>query len=298
MPYYFANVYMVHALPPSPGKAVPESFIIMGSTPFATNMGVTEADGRLDHNDVFEIAVPIQGFSSFTYIGGSVHDSFVFSNGYFYYYATNGILDGSGQVHIATISPTPVCFYPGTLIATPLGEHAVETLETGDEVLTADGRVMTINWLGRQTVSTIFADPLRVLPIRVKAGALGNGLPLRDLLVSPDHALFVEGVLANAGALVNGVTIIRERNVPQTFTYYHIETAEHALVLAEGAAAETFVDNVDRMRFDNWDERAALPYGDRIVEMSYPRAKSARQLPASLRQRLEDVACIVDVSAA
>lgn len=52
------------------------------------------------------------------------------------------------------------------------------------------------------------------------------------------------------------------------------------------------------MRFDNWDERTALPYGDRIVEMAYPRVKSARQVPANLRQRLEDVACIVDASAA
>lgn len=251
-------------------------------------------------NDVFETSAPINGFSSFTYIASAFGEDFIFSDGVFYYYATGRIVDTSNDVYVDAITSefTTVCFYPGTLIATPLGERAVETLMTGDEVLTADGRVMTVNWLGRQTVSTIFADPLRVLPIRVKAGALGNGLPLRDLLVSPDHALFIEGVLANAGALVNGVTIVRERDVPQVFTYYHIETAEHALVLAEGAAAETFVDNVDRMRFDNWDERAALPYGDRIAEMTYPRAKAARQMPASLRQRLEDVACIVDVSAA
>lgn len=205
---------------------------------------------------------------------------------------------GQPNITVDTAGSSPTCFYPGTLIATPAGERAVESLKTGDEILTADGRVMSINWLGRQTVSTIFADPLRVLPIRVKAGALGNGLPLRDLLVSPDHGLFMDGVLANAGTLVNGVTIVREREVPQTFTYYHIETAEHVLVLAEGVAAETFVDNVDRMRFDNREERAALPYGDRIAEMPFPRAKAVRQLPASLLQRLEDVACIVEASAA
>src|ERR1700716_3436145 len=96
-----------------------------------------------------------------------------------------------------------------------------------------------LGWLGRQTVSLGFADPLRVLPIRIKAGALGDNIPSRDLLLSPDHAVLIDDVLIQAGALVNGVSIIRETNVPQTFTYYHIELDGHELILAEGAPAET-----------------------------------------------------------
>src|SRR4051794_5328758 len=84
-----------------------------------------------------------------------------------------------------------ICFYPGTCIRTPVGEVAVETLRIGDMVLTAEGRAMPVRWLGRQTVSTLFADPLRVLPIRIAAGALAENLPARDLLVSPDHAILV-----------------------------------------------------------------------------------------------------------
>jgi len=181
-----------------------------------------------------------------------------------------------------------ICFYPGVNIATPTGEKPVEALAEGDLVLTADGRAAPIRWIGRQTVSTRFADPLRVLPIRIRAGALGENLPSRDLLVSPDHALLVEGVLIHAGALINGVSIVRETDVPEVFVYRHVELDDHALVLAEGVAAETFIDNVDRLNFDNWAEHERLyPEGKSIEEMPHPRAKSPRQVPARLRAALE-----------
>jgi hypothetical protein len=179
------------------------------------------------------------------------------------------------------------CFYAGTMVRTPAGEVRVETLKRGDLVLTADGRSIPISWLGRQTVSTLFSDPLRVLPIRIKADALAENVPSRDLLVSPDHAILVEGALIQAGALVNGSSIVRERNVPRVFTYYHVEVDDHSLMLAENTPAETFVDNVDRLGFDNWAEHEALyPEGKPINELPYPRAKSHRQVPVSIRVML------------
>ncbi len=182
----------------------------------------------------------------------------------------------------------PHCFMAGTMIATPAGTAAVETLKHGDLVILQDGDVAPVTWLGRQTVSTLFADKLRVLPIRIKAGALAEGLPGRDLLLSPCHAVLLDDVLVQAGALVNGVSIIRETQVPDTFTYYHVEVANHALVLAEGVPAETFVDNVDRLAFDNWAEHEALcGPAVAIPEMSHPRAKSYRQVPPALRNALQ-----------
>ena len=81
---------------------------------------------------------------------------------------------------------------------------------------------------------------------------------------------------------------MRESGVPETFTYYHLELDDHSLILAEGVPAETFVDNVDRLAFDNWSEHAALyPDGKPIVEMDYPRAKAYRQVPQAMRRRLE-----------
>jgi hypothetical protein len=195
--------------------------------------------------------------------------------------------------------PFTVCFLAGTMIATPAGEIPVETLAVGDLVVTADGRTAPVRWVGVQTVATRFADPLRSFPIRITAGALGEGLPARDLFVSPDHALFLDSVLVQAGALVNGTTIVRETAMPERFTYFHVELEDHALILAEGVPAETFVDNVTRRRFDNFADYEAR-YGDTgatIAEIAAPRIKSARQLPQALRERLAAQAAKCGVSA-
>jgi hypothetical protein len=180
-----------------------------------------------------------------------------------------------------------LCFCAGTRIATPDGATAVEDLRPGDMVRTASG-IKPVRWIGESPVATRFADPLRALPIRICAGALGRGLPRRDLLLSPDHAIFLAGILVQAGALVNGETIFRDKNVPPRFTYYHVELATHELLLAEGVLAESFVDNVDRMHFANWDARCAP--AEPIPEMQYPRAKAARQVPRSLSRMLATAA--------
>ena len=188
------------------------------------------------------------------------------------------VSDASGQLVIT------LCFCAGTNIATPDGEVAVEALREGDLVLTQDGRALPIRWMGQSHVAKAFADPIRSYPVRIKAGALGENLPKRDLCVSPDHAIFLDGVLVQAGALVNGESIVREHDVAAQFTYYHVELASHELLLAEGVAAESFVDNIERMHFHNWDERSAPETA--IAELPYPRAKSARQVPAATRARL------------
>jgi hypothetical protein len=192
-----------------------------------------------------------------------------------------------------------ICFVAGTAIRTPEGEAPVETLKRGDLVLTADGEAKPVVWLGLQTIASRFADPVRNWPIRIAAGALADNVPSCDLLVSPDHALLVEGILIHAGALVNGTSIRRERQVPEKFVYYHVELEDHSLVLAENVPAETFVDNVDRGNFDNWAEHEALyPEGRAIAELPLPRAKARRQVPASIRVALDERAIAIQESVA
>jgi hypothetical protein len=197
-----------------------------------------------------------------------------------------GLVQADVAVNLAA-ETSSACYCRGTKILTDRGEVPVEDLCLGDLLMTIDGQAMPIVWIGHQTVSTTFSDPLRVLPIRIKAGALDDNVPSRDLLVSPDHAILVDQVLIQAGALVNGSSIVREAEVPATFTYYHIELDVHTLIQAENAPAETFVDNVDRLAFDNWQEHETLYVdGKTITEMPYPRAKAYRQVPQSVRQRL------------
>lgn len=217
-------------------------------------------------------------------------------------------LNGNQPVVVATSSQstwydtntgTIECFLEGTRILTPDGEVAVENLKRGDLVLTLDGKAKPVLWLGKQTVSTVFADPLRVMPIRIRAGALGENIPSRDLLVSPDHALFVGGQLVQAGALVNGTSIVRDERIDEILVYYHVELDEHSLIIAENAPAETFVDNVDRLGFANWSEYQALyPQGKAVQELALPRAKTRRQIPIRIRALLDARAEAIGATAA
>jgi hypothetical protein len=205
-----------------------------------------------------------------------------------YFFFTQDQLNGSDIMLHREHGGEHICFMPGTRIATPDGETPVEALAIGDLVLTSEGQPVPVRWIGRQTVSRLFTDELR-LPVCVKANAFADSVPRRDLHLSPDHALFVDGVLAHAGSLVNGVSIVRSPDLPAVFTYYHIEVGGHALILAENAPAETFVDNVSRMNFDNWREHEALePTGAPDVEMAYPRAKAYRQVPRAIHDRLAE----------
>jgi hypothetical protein len=201
----------------------------------------------------------------------------------------NGETDRLFDIEVLDIDGTqvPICFLAGTGILTPSGEVPVEALRPGDLVLTAEGEALPVRWVGRQTVEARFADPLHAWPIRIRAGALADGMPSRDLLLSPGHAVLVGNILANAGALVNGSTITREAPPAARFLYLHVELAEHRLLLAHGVAAESFVDTVERVRFDNWAEHEELWEGlPPIPEMALPRATAARQLPQALRAAL------------
>ena len=206
--------------------------------------------------------------------------------------------------YLVTVSPSEVvndlnfgnfeCFLTGTHILTDKGEITVEKLKIGDKVLTAEGKLEPIKWIGKQTRQPHdLKNPLRSHPILIKAGALGNNLPHRDLYVSPDHAMFFEGLLINAGALVNDISIIKTEP-KEAFTYYHIELENHALLIAEGASAESYLpQNEHRLEYDNGAEYEELyPHGSNLMlwPMDYPRISSWVKVPRYVRQKLNVIA--------
>jgi hypothetical protein len=185
---------------------------------------------------------------------------------------------------LVSANTLPQCFLEGTRIATPEGEGAVETLRAGDFVRLAEGGRARVRWVGRSTVAARFADPQRSFPVRLCAGALGDNVPCRDLLLSPGHAVRIGDILAHASALVNGTTIVREARMPERFTYWHVELDTHSLILAEGAAAETFLDDWQEQAFDDVSDRPApLPT---LTELPLPRCRAARQVPSAVRALL------------
>ena len=183
----------------------------------------------------------------------------------------------------SSLSVDPLCFLAGTRILTPTGEVAVETLRQGDLVTTLSGTHHPLRWIGRSVIVPPFGDPVRTFPVRIRAGALAEHVPARDLLVSPCHALLIDGILAQAGALVNGRSIVRENTMPAAFTYYHVELDTHAVLLAEGALTESYLEGTADLAFVNLAERIAP---EATEELPYPRAKAARQVPRSIRERL------------
>ena len=206
------------------------------------------------------------------------------------YFLSNQPLPTSPTPFTASTAPFTPCFLTGTLIATPAGARPVEALAVGDLVLTADGRTVPVRWVGRRTVVTAFGPTLEQAPVEIAAGGLGAGLPERPLRLTADHALSLDGLLVQAGALVGTPAARRltAADLAERYTVFHVETEAHDLILAEGVAAETFLDTVTRRRFDNVAEYEAL-YGDTapvLAEMARPRVKSARQLPRTLRARL------------
>ncbi len=142
------------------------------------------------------------------------------------------------------------CFAAGTRIATGDGEIAVERLRAGDVVRLARGGTAAVRWVGHRALRVAgHPRPQDVMPVGVLAGAFGEGVPGRDLLLSPDHAVFVAGMLVPVRYLLNGATVA-SRTV-ERITYYHVELARHDVLLAEGLAAESFLDTGNRGAFVN-----------------------------------------------
>lgn len=155
-----------------------------------------------------------------------------------------------GTATFENIEEIVPCFTPGTLIATPQGARPVETLKEGDKVITRDNGLQEIRWIGAKQLSGLdLARAQHLKPVLIRAGALGNGLPERDMMVSPNHRVLVAGektafyfdereVLAAAKHLV-GMDGIQSVDVLGT-TYIHFMCDRHEVVLSDGAWTESF----------------------------------------------------------
>lgn len=151
----------------------------------------------------------------------------------------------------ASATYTVACFLRGTRLAVPGGERAVEDLRDGDLVLTASGEQRPVVWIGHRRLDVArHPEPDRVRPVRLRAGSIADGVPARDLLVSPEHMMLLDGVLVPARALVNGTTITTAPDVAEPH-YFHVELDSHDVLLAEGAAAESWLDVGNRGMFAN-----------------------------------------------
>lgn len=171
--------------------------------------------------------------------------------------------DGAGG---SAITAALACFAEGTLISTADGERPVEALRIGDLVLVADARYRPVTWIGhRRVVCRRHPRPWSVRPVRIVADAFAPGRPCRDLCLSPDHAISMEGALIPVKHLINGVTI--SQTIADAVTYWHVELDNHDVLLANGLPVESYLDTGDRMTFAGSDPIMLYPdFSTRIWE--------------------------------
>lgn len=193
-----------------------------------------------------------------------------------------------GNSLVDSLEIEAVCFVAGTRIETDRGAVPVESLCAGDLVRTvADGAhaLKQVRWIGERTVTFgNGADDEALYPVRIRAGALAEGLPQRDLLVSGNHCLLLEGQLIPAKLLINGSSIIAGRTA-SSVRYLHIELDEHDAVLAEGVPAETYMDVGNRAFFSN----AAVTTLSPVLPAAEHMAPWQARLCAPLRLRSHEV---------
>jgi hypothetical protein len=191
--------------------------------------------------------------------------------------ADTALTTGGYAVSLTAALP---CYAAGTRIAIPGGEAPVETLKPGALVMTASGSCVPVRWVGHRHVTTSgHPSPEQLWPVRISPGAFADGRPRSDLFLSPDHAVWEAGVLLLARDLINGSSIMQ---VPMDqLTYWHIELDRHNLLLAEGLAAESYLDSGNRDSFAGGGEgkcrpRATAPYAERVLEGPLLSAVKAR----------------------
>jgi uncharacterized repeat protein (TIGR03803 family) len=248
--------------------ATPEAGLIIDA---AGNLfGTTSGGGTYNEGTVFEIPLVSGSYASTP----TTLVSFNVANGDGAYPAAaltadtagnlfgtteQGGANGDGTVFEVTGSGFVVaCYCRGTLILTAGGEVPVEELAIGDKAITISGEARPIKWIGRRSYDRRFAAGQKhILPVCIAAGALADGVPRRDLWLSPNHAFYLEGVLIEARDLVNGVSVFQAEWV-EAIEYFHIELDGHHVIVAEGAPAESFIDDDSRGLFHNAHEYRAL----------------------------------------
>lgn len=199
------------------------------------------------------------------------------------FFDTGGNLLGTMAFsNIETVIP---CFTPGAIIATLTGPRPVDTLAAGDRIFTRDSGFQTLRWIGQRalTAAEVAAQP-RLAPVRIAKGALGGGLPERDLIVSPQHRMLLTGpraemmfgereVLVAALHLVGRPGITRVKGGP--VTYLHLLFDRHEIVQAEGAWSESFqpgAQTLNGMEAAVRDEILTL-FPDLTTGATYPAAR-------------------------
>lgn len=153
--------------------------------------------------------------------------------------------DGTGGILI--------CFLKNSMIRTENGDVPVQDLRIGDTIIAYEnGKEISrsVTWAGKATatVNPALPDDEAGYPVRIFKDAIADGVPFKDMLITPEHCLFFDGKFIPARMLVNSRTIIYDRTIT-TYDYYHVETEQHSIIMADGMMTESYLDTGNRASF-------------------------------------------------
>ncbi|MFK7835565.1 MAG: Hint domain-containing protein [Sulfitobacter sp.] len=173
-----------------------------------------------------------------------------------------------GRTNYAEIEEVIICFTPGTRIATKRGEKPVQQLKVDDLVITRDNGPQPLRWVGRRNLNRQELTQMHQhFPILIKAGALGNGIPERDMMVSPNHRMLVTSEIAEmmfgeSEVLVAAKHLVSLDGVEAApvskVSYIHLLFDRHEVVLADGAWSESFLPGQQAMSGIKKDQRQEI----------------------------------------
>ncbi|MBS1063794.1 tail fiber protein [Gluconobacter wancherniae] len=169
------------------------------------------------------------------------------------------------------------CFCGGSRIRTSRGDIPVEEIQIGDHIVAFDddvtgGTIRSVTWVGqsRAVVRSRLPDDEAGYPVRLLKGAIAHNVPYKEMLITSEHCLFLDGRFVPVRMLVNGRSIFFDRSIA-SYDYYHVETEDHSVIMADGVLTESYLDTGNRLAFDQngpvvsirqsrnltWDDAAA-----------------------------------------
>ena len=195
-----------------------------------------------------------------------------------------------------TISNNVVCFCETTQVVTPTGERMIGSLIAGDEVTTMHTGPQKVLWIGKRKLSSaqLVASP-HLRPVRIRAGALGEGIPKTDLLVSQQHRILLvskiaERMFGQREILVPAIKLVGADGVEQVasvapITYVHILFEAHQIIFANGALAESFYTGPQALL-------ALLDDARKEIHEIFPELENASQVTPHARQTIQRQALV------
>lgn len=203
----------------------------------------------------------------------------------------------SGANAVDASEIVPMCVCRGTRIRTARGTLPVEALREGDGITRTDGSIATLRRVFRAEFQRDALEAnANLRPVRIASGALGRGLPERDLLVSRHHRMLVVSKIAQRmfgtfevlvpACKLTALPGISVDEAVEAVEYYHLLFDRHELVFAEGAPTESLFTGPEMQKSVSPEALAEIKTLFPEMSESFRSPQPVRYIPPAAKQKV------------